>query len=537
MSGFINANTTWNLAGSPYIVEGNALLSHGYTLTIDPGVVVKFNDSCALQIDGELHAIGTAANRITFTSNQVNPAPGDWAKIHFADTSANAVFDAQGNYLSGCIMKYCDVVYGGELGFGEIHVEAGSPYFSHCRIHDSAASGLYYDGLKAIVDSSSIRNCAENGIFLNTGHYLMYNDSITNNTSRGILMQQEYDGLQSKVLNCYFAFNNTAIGGIYNGIHHTTISNNYFINNSGPVVSPDGHYDTLLCNKFINNYNGPAISFGSSCCTINGGLVFNNLFDGNNNPNGPSVIEAGAGYPSGYGDTLIFANNLVRNNSSVGNSCCRFSAYLFNFTSVEFLRIYDNIFKNNLGLSLIQMQGQQNSNAQYDFLYMKNNTFSNPSCQYELYNSVPYGSPDLYLDNNYWGSTSTQHIDSVIYDYFNYANLSVVYYSPILTSPVVIDTTCPGIGEPTGIVNNTANNEYTNIFPNPFVTTATILFDKEVHNATFTLYNLLGEKVETISGINGESVQVDRGNLKSGIYFYEVIEKGNRIVRGKAVIY
>jgi hypothetical protein len=29
---------------------------HGYTLTIDPGVIVKFNDSTALQIDGELHA-------------------------------------------------------------------------------------------------------------------------------------------------------------------------------------------------------------------------------------------------------------------------------------------------------------------------------------------------------------------------------------------------------------------------------------------------------------------------------------------------
>src|SRR5258705_851831 len=124
VSGFINANTTWNLAGSPYIVVGNALLSHGYTLTIEPGVIVKFNDSTALQIDGELIAIGTANQRITFTSNQPVPAPGDWGKIHFADTCVNAVFDASGNYLSGCIMKYCDVMYGGELGAGEIHIES-----------------------------------------------------------------------------------------------------------------------------------------------------------------------------------------------------------------------------------------------------------------------------------------------------------------------------------------------------------------------------------------------------------------------------
>src|SRR5689334_23033426 len=76
VSGFINANTNWTLAGSPYIIVSNALLSQGYTLTIDPGVVVKFNDSTALQIDGELHAIGTPTNRIIFTSNQPSPAAG-----------------------------------------------------------------------------------------------------------------------------------------------------------------------------------------------------------------------------------------------------------------------------------------------------------------------------------------------------------------------------------------------------------------------------------------------------------------------------
>src|SRR5881275_2430300 len=84
VSGFINANTNWTLAGSPYIVVGNALLSQGYTLTIDPGVTIKFNDSTALQIDGELIAIGTANNRITFTSIQASPQRGDWAKLHFS---------------------------------------------------------------------------------------------------------------------------------------------------------------------------------------------------------------------------------------------------------------------------------------------------------------------------------------------------------------------------------------------------------------------------------------------------------------------
>ena len=121
VSGFISTNTTWNLAGSPYIVIGNTLVSQGFTLTIEPGVIVKFNTDKALQIDGELIAIGTAQNRITFTSNKVSPAAGDWAKIHFSDASVDAVFDTTGNYVAGSIMKFCDILYGGGLGFGAIH--------------------------------------------------------------------------------------------------------------------------------------------------------------------------------------------------------------------------------------------------------------------------------------------------------------------------------------------------------------------------------------------------------------------------------
>ena len=35
--GTINADTTWNLVGSPYIVQGSVTIASGYTLTIDPG--------------------------------------------------------------------------------------------------------------------------------------------------------------------------------------------------------------------------------------------------------------------------------------------------------------------------------------------------------------------------------------------------------------------------------------------------------------------------------------------------------------------
>jgi hypothetical protein len=77
VSGFISSNTTWILSGSPYIVTGNMIVSSGVTLTIDPGVVVKFDQDKTIQVDGEFHAVGMALNRITFTSNKPSPGAGN----------------------------------------------------------------------------------------------------------------------------------------------------------------------------------------------------------------------------------------------------------------------------------------------------------------------------------------------------------------------------------------------------------------------------------------------------------------------------
>lgn len=90
------------------------------------------------------------------------------------------------------------------------------------------------------------------------------------------------------------------------------------------------------------------------------------------------------------------------------------------------------------------------------------------------------------------------------------------------------------------LVTNTLNIFQDNpvqLSPNPFVNEATIKFPHELQSVTFSLYNLLGEKVKTISDVTGESLQINRGNLQSGVYIFEVMEQGNRIGRGKAIIY
>ena len=74
------------------------------------------------------------------------------------------------------------------------------------------------------------------------------------------------------------------------------------------------------------------------------------------------------------------------------------------------------------------------------------------------------------------------------------------------------------------------------IYPNPFTVNALISFSRAVYNATFSVYNLLGEKVMETTNVNGESFEFNRGSLQSGVYVFEVSEKGNPIIRGKAVV-
>src|SRR5258706_503563 len=86
-------------------------------------------------------------------------------------------------------------------------------------------------------------------------------------------------------------------------------------------------------------------------------------------------------------------------------------------------------------------------------------------------------------------------------------------------------------------IEEESNNSTYNISPNPFTSSAVISFSGLAYNATFSLYNLLGEKVTEATGINGERFEFNRSNLPSGVYVFEVREKDKSIARGKAVVY
>lgn len=117
VEGQISVNTTWTVSNSPYLVVGNITVASTAKLSIEAGVVVKFNPSRSLYINGgKLDVKGTSSNPVVFTSyrddeyggdsnndgNATEPAKGDWNQI---------VFESGSNVQN--VFEYCIVRYGG----------------------------------------------------------------------------------------------------------------------------------------------------------------------------------------------------------------------------------------------------------------------------------------------------------------------------------------------------------------------------------------------------------------------------------------
>jgi hypothetical protein len=78
------------------------------------------------------------------------------------------------------------------------------------------------------------------------------------------------------------------------------------------------------------------------------------------------------------------------------------------------------------------------------------------------------------------------------------------------------------------------------IYPNPMVENATISFDPESLNAfdkiSFVLYDIAGREVKHIGRIESSETQLNKDNLRSGIYIYQFLGDGAPLASGKIIL-
>ncbi len=186
VSGQINANTTWTMANSPYTVFSDVTVADGVTLTIQAGVQVNFSQYTSLIVNGNLKAVGTATQPITFTAPVTTT--GYWGYIQIGGGSVWT--DSDQSRLSYVTIDHGGW-YDGIYYQHSLYILYATPALDHLTIQHSGYTGLEITNSNGFInlDTATFSNNGGDGLDVaNTPGLTLTNVIASNNGSRGIVL-------------------------------------------------------------------------------------------------------------------------------------------------------------------------------------------------------------------------------------------------------------------------------------------------------------------------------------------------------------
>jgi len=422
---FISEDTTWNLSGSPYILDDTYIIGQGATLTIEPGVEVLFNGFYSIIVDGSLNATGTPKDPIIFSSNLPIPQIGDWESIYFRQSSLESL----------SIIKYANISYADKC----IRIENSVIQIINNNIYNNT-NGIYLEQLPnngdIIIENNIIFNHSENGIYmwgetLGNVNVSVINNKIYSNGHSGVwptLYFGAYIFIEGDYLRLNFQ-NNEIFNNYFDGINFNWCEDLYsliFRNNSIYMNNGDGvilHYIyphqslDFQFNEIYNNSNsGVAMDhLGRADKWIkNFYFQYNKIYNNKNNGIISSINSI---------ENFYFRFNEIFNNTNNGISITSTSY------SIKSLFLQNNEIYNNTNGLYIDYWNEIN------FDMSKNNIYNNSIYAIEC----KWANPSNYViaSRNWWGTTNSNEIDQIIFDYYDDFSYAKVNYTPFLFSPIL----------------------------------------------------------------------------------------------------
>jgi len=442
VGGLLSENTVFSPALNPYIVVEPIIVPEGITLTIEPGTNLSFMISSSIEVDGgTLIARGLPALPVTMMAQ----TDKKWDGINFS--VSKTILDEDGNYLSGSILEYISVnmtttglvlsdtalIFAQHLNitnsdFG-VYLQSGSTLHLFNSTIDQCSFGMYIKNSGSnIIDNCSVTNC-DIGIFFPSNNTSRHNRFTNNNLSyhRNIALFMsigqsniQYNLIQGNTV----AYNNIGLhigNGGFNDQGFNVISSNIVQHNDiGIKLSQDT--DTLKANLVESNVTGVLLTKASN------NYLINNIIQNNS--------DWGLTLTDGSSNNYFSTNGLYSNNKGVKVTHKDFKYSTGNAFTLNLL--FDNLHETFLFEAGPQQPLSLNSIiSNHDSLVFVNHFES-----------------DIFAQNNWWGTTDTTRIDSLIYDFHDQEVYGEVFYKPMLGSP---DPQSP-ISMPKMVVKRLAGN-------------------------------------------------------------------------------
>ena len=238
VEGNITQDTIWTLIDSPFLVSKNITVYPGVTLTIEPGVEVKFGGNFPFVVAGRLDATGTKDHTIMFTSNKDQPEAGDWDAIEFSGTEPSI--------LAFCFVKY-------------------------------AKNGTTIKNGNVEIINSEISNNLQNGIAIENSNVEIRNSVISNNSQSGIYVTGDN---QVTIQNNNIRSNADGILLTGNSTSGVNISQNNVLSNtqSGVRLDADTYSNIIILHNVLSaNNKGFYVSGKASTYITNNSISYNNI--------------------------------------------------------------------------------------------------------------------------------------------------------------------------------------------------------------------------------------------------------------------
>ncbi len=447
VGGSLTEDKTWS-NDTTYIVWSDLIIPNGRTLIIPPGTKVRVNFGWGIFVRGGNLLVGdktgSQTDTVSFVSNWVTPGEfWRWKGISFSN-----VYDENQNFIAYARIQNTEVA--------AVRISESSHIdINHSSLSDTNSTGLMVDHSTHI----SLRNCLLQGnetaaisvvesddIFIDqcvvSGNEKLGID-IRNTSDCSIencSIEANEDGIRFEVNNLAVANDNKVLHCVLKNENHNIYiinSQSYFFDNTIAYNIVEGGRNGI----WMQNDDG--IESGHN--SINHNIIY------------------GTGENVGYGlfnmldSTKIFHNIFWANSEAIvfgqyGHSCeLHHNSFYQNGWTVAFSQasVYNSLEHNTLAYNLVRTMDFKSVEGHH---FDKNNMFFLADQEQMLVNH--HGS-DVDLTGNFWGSTSSNRIDELIWDAHDESGLGTIHFDPIL---LAADTNSP-VSPPLGVIKQEVNGQ------------------------------------------------------------------------------